>query len=288
MPRGFLHPYSGARFFFVLIAILGLSLVGMAMQDASLEQEPQDNQVDLDDQVTREKPEATGEDQCSQYTKPSISRSESGEMVKLDTLIEDQEQYYGKTVTVEGEMHRIFTDHVFTIEDDDFLRDDDVLIISDVPRAQAVDALEDSIEPGKDVRVTGFVHKYDKAQLECLYGPLNTESREGHSFTKSPVLIVQKLSEVATAAPEPVPAPLPEFEAAEPAPAPEPAELAPAEPAAELEPAAEPEAAATPEEADVDQQNDALPATASGIPMIGLLGLLSLASAAGVRYFRMR
>jgi len=283
MPRGFLHPYSGARFFFVLIAILGLSLVGMAMQDASLEQEPQDNQVDLDDQVTREKPEATG-DQCSQYTKPSITRSESGEMVKLDTLIENQEQYLGKTVTVEGEMHRIFTDHVFTIEDDDFLRDDDVLIISDVPRAQAVDALEDSIEPGKDVRVTGFVHKYDKAELECLYGPLNTESREGHSFTKSPVLIVQKLSQVATAAPEPVPAPLPEFEAAEPAPEPaaEPAELAPAEPAAA------PEAAATPEETDVNQEDEALPATASGIPLIGLLGLLSIASAAGVRYFRMR
>ena len=279
MPRGFLHPYSGARFFFVLIAILGLSLVGMAMQDASLEQESQDNQVDLDDQVTREKPEATG-DQCSQYTKPSITRSESGEMVKLDTLIENQEQYLGKTVTVEGEMHRIFTDHVFTIEDDDFLRDDDVLIISDVPRAQAVDALEDSIEPGKDVRVTGFVHKYDKAELECLYGPLNTESREGHSFTKSPVLIVQKLSQVATAAPEPVPAPLPEFEAAEPAP--EPAELAPAEPAAA------PEAAATPEETDVNQEDEALPATASGIPLIGLLGLLSIASAAGVRYFRMR
>jgi hypothetical protein len=280
MPRGFLHPYSGARFFFVLIAVLGLSLVGMAMQDASLEQEPQDNQVDLDDQVTREKPEATGEDQCSQYTKPSISRSETGEMVKLDTLIEDQEQYFGKTVTVEGEMHRIFTDHVFTIEDDDFLRDDDVLIISDVPREQAVDALEDSIEPGKDVRVTGFVHKYDQAELECLYGPLNTESRAGHSFTKSPVLIVQKAAAVATAAPEPVPAPLPEFEAAEPAP--EPAELAPAEPAAE------PEAAATPEETDVDQEDEALPATASGIPLIGLLGLLSLASAAGVRYLRMR
>ena len=252
-----------------------------------MDQEPQDNQVDLYDQVTREKTEVTG-DQCSQYTKPTISRSETGEMVKLDTLIENQEQYLGKTVTVEGEMHRIFTDHVFTIEDDDFLRDDDVLIISDVPRAQAVDALEDSIEPGKDVRVTGFVHKYDKAELECLYGPLNTESREGHSFTKSPVLIVQKLSQVATAAPEPVPAPLPEFEAAEPAPepaaepAPEPAELAPAEPAAA------PDAAATPEETDVNQEDEALPATASGSPLIGLLGLLSIASAAGVRYFRMR
>jgi hypothetical protein len=132
---------------------------------------------------------------CRQYTKPTIriAAGETGQTVKLDDLIDHKEQYYGKTVTVEGEMHRIFTDRVFTIEDDDLLRDDDVLIISNVPRAQAVVALQDSVDPGKNVRVTGFVHKYDRQELECLYGPLQVESREGHSFTKSPVLIVQRV-----------------------------------------------------------------------------------------------
>src|SRR5204863_392586 len=77
---------------------------------------------------------------------------------------------------------------------------------SDVPRAQAVVALEKSIDPGKDVRVTGFVQQYDRDKLECLYGPLHLESREGHSFTKSPVLIVQKVQAVA-AAPAASPAP---------------------------------------------------------------------------------
>jgi len=187
---------------------------------------------------------------CRQYTKPAIRAGASGQTVKLDDLIDHKEQYYGKTVTVEGEMHRIFTDRVFTIEDDDLLRDDDVLIISNVPRAQAVVALKDSIEPGKDVRVTGFVHKYDRQELECLYGPLNLESREGHSFTKSPVLIVQRVQAAETQAPSDVPN-----------------ELA----------AAEPQAAGAEERA--------LPRTASDMPFFALLGLASVLTACAIRVF---
>src|SRR5829696_3841049 len=96
-------------------------------------------------------PQAPGADAtCRQYTKPAIrmSAGETGQTVKLDDLIDKQEQYIGKIVTVDGEMHRIFSDRVFTIEDDDLIRDDDVLIISDVPREQAVVALEKSIDPG--------------------------------------------------------------------------------------------------------------------------------------------
>jgi hypothetical protein len=152
---------------------------------------------------------------CRQYTKPVIrtGAGETGQTVKLDDLIDKKEQFYGKTVTVVGEMHRIFTDRAFTIEDDDLLRDDDVLIISDVPRGQAVVALENSIDPGKNVRVTAFVHKYDSQELECLYGPLQLESREGNSWTKSPVLIVHRVQAAAAEAPSglsPAPAALPE------------------------------------------------------------------------------
>lgn len=195
---------------------------------------------------------------CRQYTRPVINVGEAGQAVKLDDLIDKKEQYIGKTVTVEGEMHRIFTDRVFTIEDDDLLRDDDVLIISDVPRAQAVVALEESIEPGKNVRVTGFVHPYDRDELECLYGPLQTESREGHSFTKSPVLIVQKVQLAQTTA------------AAET----EPEALALAEP--------EPVAIA---QAEQFEEPATLPRTASNTALIGLLGLACVLIAVAIRVF---
>jgi hypothetical protein len=199
-------------------------------------------------------------DTCRQYTKPTIrmNAGETGQTVKLDDLIDKKDQFYGKIVTVEGEMHRIFTDRVFTIEDDDLLKDDDVLIISDVPRAQAVVALEKSIEPGKNVRVTGFVHKYDQQELECLYGPLQTESRDGHSFTKSPVLIVQKVQAAAAEAPSRTTAP--EQRAAV-----EPQSPAPATAAPSAEPA--------------------LPRTASGLPLLGLLGLASVFTALAIRVF---
>jgi len=180
-----------------------------------------------------------------------MNAGQTGQTVKLDDLIDHKEQYYGKIVTVKGEMHRIFNDHVFTIEDDDLIKDDDVLIISDVPRAQAVVALEKSIDPGKNVSVTGFVHKYDREELECLYGPLQLESREGHSFTKSPVLIVQKVQPASTQAQAPSPTTPERVAVAEPqAPAPE-----------------------------------ALPRTASSLPLLGLLGLVAVLAACAIRVF---
>jgi hypothetical protein len=177
---------------------------------------------------------------CRQYTKPAIPTAAAAQTVKLDDLIDKKEQYYGKTVTVEGEMHRIFSDRVFTIEDDDLLRDDDVLIISDVPRQQAVVALEKSIDPGKNVRVTGFAHKYNREELECLYGPLQVESRENSSFTKSPVLIVQRVQSAQVGEPAAVPN-----------------QLASAEPRQDSTPAA-------------------LPQTASASQLLGLVGLMAV------------
>jgi hypothetical protein len=208
---------------------------------------------------------------CQQYAKPVIHMSggQTGQTVKLDDLIDKKEEYYGKVVTVDGEMHRIFTDRVFTIEDDDFLRDDDVLIISDVPREQAVVALEDSIDPGKNVRVTGFAHKFDRQELECLYGPLQVESREGHSFEKSPVLIVQRVQVAEAEAPSEI---VPE-------------RLAAAELEAEAVAEAEPEQAPAPAEGAPAEDARALPKTASGMPLVGLLGLASVLTAWAIRVF---
>jgi hypothetical protein len=212
--------------------------------------------------AAQQEPRPLNNGTCQQYTKPTIrmNAGDTGQMVKLDDLIDKQDQFIGKVVTVEGEMHRIFSERVFTIEDDDLIRDDDVLIISDVPRQQAVTALENSVEPGKNVRVTGFVHKYNAEELECLYGPLQTESREGHSFTKSPVLIVQKVMA---------------------------AEAAPAQRAPEQLAAVRPQSETPARRANtpVDEDRE-LPRTASGLPLVGLLGVASMIAAMAIRKFR--
>ena len=131
--------------------------------------------------------------------------------VSMKELQRNPDQYYGKTVTVDGELHRDFADNVFTIAGSGFFRDKDILIISTASKAETVEALENSLKEGKNVRVTGLVHPYDRGQLECAYGPLHLESREGHSFTKNPVLIVDRVQPVNTALRDPVetPAPIP-------------------------------------------------------------------------------
>jgi hypothetical protein len=227
-----------AKLLLTVIAICSLSLFAIGQQDPR----PDDAR-------------------CGQYTKPEIRMSlgETGQSVKLDDLIDKKDQYVGKIVTVEGEMHRIFSDNVFTIEDDDLLRDDDVLIISDVSRDKAVVALEESIDPGKNVRVTGYVHEYDKEKLECLYGPLQTESREGHSFTKSPVLIVQRVQMAEAAPPEEAPE--------------------------QLALAAEPETPEPATEEAITQEERALPRTASPMALVGLLGLVAVFSGWAIRVF---
>jgi hypothetical protein len=230
-----------------------------------------------DDQTYREKPsETSGCRQAEDQTyreKPSACRQamlgEPGTaanpiLVTMEELEKNPEAYYGKTVTVEGEMHRIFSDKVFTIEDDGFWRDKDVLVVSTAPMSDVVKPLADSIDPGEDVQVTGVVQPYDRAKLECAYGPLHLESREGHSFTKNPVLIIDRREPPQSAAIIELEVPAaPEPQAAAPMPAPpEPAPAAPA-PA----PAPAPVAQAMPQE---------LPKTASELPLLGISGLLAL------------
>src|SRR5262245_8590601 len=137
---------------------------------------------------------ATAQDPAPALTscRQTLSITEKPIDVSMKDLQRLPENYFGKTVTVEGKMHWIFSDNVFTIQDNGFLRDKDILVISTVSRAEAVTALQDSIEPGKSVRITGVVQPYDRGILECAYGPLHLESHEGHSFTKNPVLIVDR------------------------------------------------------------------------------------------------
>jgi hypothetical protein len=289
------------RMTFVALAVFSLPLSVVATQldlvdqdeDVVIEQS-QELIADNHGQCNRYQDISTSDNQCNRMEKtatscPAVDTCErertcastvrrdpcdacaEPEVLTLDTLIEHQEEYYGKTVTVEGELHRFFTDNVFTIEDDDFFSDDDVLVISKTgPMCDAVSSLDKhgEIEKGKDVCITGVVRPYDRGKLECEYGPLNLESREGHSFTKSPVLIVgdRPVQEtVMVEPPEPIVWP-------EPTPAPEP-EIAEVE---EVEIA----------EVEFPAPADELPRTSSNLPFVGLAGLLSIFGAGAVGLYR--
>jgi hypothetical protein len=268
----------------IWIALFALALFSFPFTLAALQHEPappvtpstveQPNaKVDGEaPEINREKP---SEPPCGGATQADLAKGtpDTSVIYKLSQLEKDAENWYGKTITVDGEMHRQFTDRVFTIEDDGFLRDRDVLVISLVPMSDSVIPLQDSFERGKNVRVTGTVRPYDEAQLECLFGPLNVESREGHSFTKNPVLILgykepPKAAEVIvnqTAELEPPPA------------------LQPPEQPVQIQPPAPAPAPIMPE---AKPEPKSLPKTASTLPFVGLAGLLSVFAAFSVSAFR--
>jgi len=194
-----------------------------------------------------------------------------GSNTKLDTVLGHPDKYFGTTVTVEGEMHRTFSDKVFSIEDDDFLRDDDLLIITDTSKADVVKPVKDSIGEGKDVCVTGVIQPFHRSEMESKFGPLNIESRASHYPEGSAVMIIERpkaeldttLEREKTLPPTTV------------------------EPMTEPVPSTLDEPSPQPETREPQAENNAeLPKTASPLPLVGLGGLLSLLAAAGRRFRR--
>jgi hypothetical protein len=200
----------------------------------------------------------------------------------LGDMLNHAEDYLGKTITVDGEMHRQFTDKVFTIEDDGFIQDRDMLVISVSPMAESVIPLEGSFDRGKKVRVTGVLRPYDRGKLECLYGPLALESREGHSFTKNPVLIIGYKEPPKRAAANLPPIERSKSAAALPTltPPAAPETVAPAAPAAPETAAGTPE---TPAPAAKEKPAE-LPRTAGELQLIGLTGGMSLLAASIIHF----
>jgi len=194
-----------------------------------------------------------------------------GSEIKLDTVLNHPEDYFGKTVTVEGEMHRTFSDNVFSIEDDDFLRDDDLLIITNASKSEVVKPVKDSIEEGEDVCVTGVIQAFHRSEMESKFGPLNIESRANHYKEGSAVMVIERTKAAAAAERE---KPLP-LSNAEPVTEPVPSELE-----------SRPEAVSPESPEPETNTGSELPATGGPLPLIGLSGVLSLLAAAGIRLRR--
>lgn len=168
---------------------------------------------------------------------------------------------------------------------------------------------------GRRVQLTGMQkHAHTRAVgTSGLRQPTGGFDPLGHELHIFEVEVDSVREPVARAAAEPAPAPAPVAEAApaappvaEPAPAPAPAEIAaapepPAEPPAAPERPAETAVAPAPEPAPAPQTvqqapperprqvaQAELPNTASPLPLLGLIGLLSLAAGAGMRLLRQR
>jgi hypothetical protein len=315
----FLGKPSATRLFLLLISVFCLSTVGMAQDDAldktkdviidqpadkvedvfdedTYDDDLDDNDYDNDREkpssadactmkehhtecIEREKPtpaDACPQTECIEREKPSACErvanrcavegtSERPLEVELRDLYDHPEEYYGKTVTVKAEVDDTFNQNTFTIQDDGY----ESMVIKRGAACDKVQVTEDrEWEDGTDLTVTGVVEPFDRDKLECAFGPLEMERKEGDLFTRSPVLIVSETPKAAALPPPPEPEPI--------------VEAAPPEPL----PAPEEEVAIAVIEEPVIEPPQALPRTASGLPLAGIAGLFSLLAAAGFGFYR--
>ena len=99
----------------------------------------------------------------------AAAQSEPG--VRLDQITEDPTAFYGRAVTVAGEVDAVLSERAFSIEDDDILFDDDIVVITSRPlpaiggRWRDGALLEDDI-----VLVSGTVRPYNLAEIERELG----------------------------------------------------------------------------------------------------------------------
>lgn len=94
----------------------------------------------------------------------------AADAVTVDDLAHDPDAFVGKTVTVTGEVGEVLgrrSHTAFTLEDEDFIADESVLVIGSRPtgREGELPLIEDD-----RVRVTGTVRRFDRAALERELG----------------------------------------------------------------------------------------------------------------------
>jgi hypothetical protein len=98
-------------------------------------------------------------------------RAQDGRGPTLDQVTENPAAYYNRTVTVAGEVDTVYSPRAFSVEDDDVLFDDDIMVISAQPLPRVVgrfgdaEVLEDDI-----VLVTGTVRPFNLAEIEREIG----------------------------------------------------------------------------------------------------------------------
>lgn len=97
--------------------------------------------------------------------------------VPADVILDNTDAFIGHAVTVRGELAEVIGQRAFVVEDDDFLLDDNLLVVTDRPLsavpgwpAAVVDATPTALATDPVVLVRGTVRRFDVAAVESELG----------------------------------------------------------------------------------------------------------------------
>lgn len=221
------------------------------------------------------------------------------DMATVRDILKDPQHYLGETVTLEGEVDHVHSPTAFFMENDqNILFEGSPLLVVSVMRDVRVDG---ELKEGKLVKATGVVRMFKRDALENEFGPLDwglisLEDLNKYESEDQPVLVMgtsefaarrlqqqQQQQLVIVTPPAPItPQPQDRDLGIQTQPAPAPAEPAIREPVQERE-------TETIIQDDDEFERDTmpvqrLPRTATPLPLVGLLGLLSLALGFGIGF----
>ena len=195
--------------------------------------------------------------------------------------------HIGHEVTVTGDVDKIYGPSTFVMDADDIGYHDHILVVSVMPNVRP----RGEIKKGKDVTATGTVRLLDRAKLEHEFGKINFGSTPMKKWEGKPILVMGVRQYAEAHRPKPVQQAVVE-QPQQPTiviiqPLAEEPEVEREKPS-EVEPTPE----TTPEEtapAAVEETPapTKLPKTASPLPALGLVGLLSLTAGFAARRYRL-
>lgn len=231
----------------------------------------------------------------------------------VDDVLDNPSEYVNKEIVVESEVDRVLSDNAFVLEDDADVFGEDHLLVISVSPDRTVNNLDDesevsisSLKEGKIAQVSGQIRMFNRAELEREFGTLNLGTIDEYNFDESQPVLVMGAREHAAAALvieeeiTEVPSTTDEEVYTEPSMDDsdmEPMETEPVEP---VEPEIDQDTDVDADidadvDTDVDQDtgtmgttddSERLPATATGLPAVGLIGMLSMALGFAIRLFR--
>jgi hypothetical protein len=90
--------------------------------------------------------------------KPMIVATATALTPRLNTIADKPAPFLGRIVTVTGEVERVIGPNSFTLDEEDLLKEEDLLVVSATPPGD--------IEEGSRVQVTGIVGRFTSTELE--------------------------------------------------------------------------------------------------------------------------
>lgn len=103
----------------------------------------------------------------------------------IDRILDDPRAYIGRTVTVRGEVDDLVGPRAFMLEDGDLFFDDELLVVS-------AGRLPRLVEGEGEVRVTGQVRRFNRAEVEDELG-IRLDERPFADYEGRPVIVARSV-----------------------------------------------------------------------------------------------